>query len=122
MSRRSSPAPGGSPRPKVFTKQNLRYHAAFLPAVCFCLAAGWFELTRAREGHTIAWVYVFEWPLFAAAGTYLWWRLRHDDLTTEPDLDPAAMDDPDDADLRAWRAYVDRLESDDDSTGGRAGA
>ncbi|MGB8650436.1 MAG: hypothetical protein WCD35_07215, partial [Mycobacteriales bacterium] len=39
-----------------------------------CLAAGWFELTRARAGHAIAWAYVFEWPFFALAGAYIWWQ------------------------------------------------
>ena len=29
----------------------------------FCLWAGWFEFGRANQGHWIAWVYVFEWPV-----------------------------------------------------------
>ena len=99
-----------------------KLNVALTLGLAVCLFGFVVELRRGLAGNFLAWVYVFEWPLFAAAGTYLWWRLRNDDLTTEPDLDPAAMDDPDDADLRAWRAYVDRLESDDDSTGGRAGA
>ena len=119
MSRRSSANPDASPRPKVFTKQNLRYHAAFLPAVCFCLAAGWFELTRAREGHTIAWVYVFEWPLFGVLFVWMWWRLvtERDVRRPSPPRTPGDRDIPeDDPGLRAWQAYLEGLEHDGSTT------
>jgi len=96
-----------------------RLNLALIAGLAVCLFGFVVELRRGLAGNFLAWVYVFEWPLFAAGGTYLWWRLRNDDLTTEPDLDPASSVDPDDADLRAWRAYIDRLESDDGSAGGR---
>jgi len=31
---------------------------------------------RARAGNQLSWVYVFEWPFFAAFSGRLWWRLR----------------------------------------------
>ena len=97
-----------------------KLNVALTVGLAVCVFGFVVELRRALDGNLVASVYVVEWPLFAAGGTYLWWRLRHDDLTIAPDLDQAAMDDPDDAELRAWRAYVDRLESDDGSAGGRA--
>jgi len=53
-----------------------------------CLAAGWFELTRALAGNELSWVYVFEWPFFAAFACRLWWRLLHEEES--PDAMPAA--------------------------------
>lgn len=41
----------------------------------FCIWAGWFELGRARSGNWRAWVYSFEWPLFAGISIYLWRRI-----------------------------------------------
>jgi hypothetical protein len=49
-----------------------------------CLAAGWFEWTRALGGREIAWVYAFEWPLYAVVGIYMWWRIWHPVSRTEP--------------------------------------
>ena len=51
-----------------------RLHIPFVIGVPGCLFAGWFELTRALAGRQVAWVYAFEWPLFAILGTYIWWR------------------------------------------------
>jgi len=104
-----------SPRPPVWTRQNLRYHALFLPAVLFCCAAGWFELTRARAGHTIAWVYVFEWPGFAVLFCWMWWRVVTEREVRRPSPPPAPGDadiPADDPGLRAWRGYLEALEHD----------
>lgn len=82
--------------------------------VAVCLFAGWFELTRARAGHTVAWVYVFEWPMFAVAGVVIWWR-----LVTERDSPRPGPRGPesgrhripdDDPGLRAWQRYRSELE------------
>ena len=39
------------------------------------LFLGWFEFGRAQEGNWRAWVYTFEWPLFAILAFYLWRKL-----------------------------------------------
>ena len=39
------------------------------------LFLGWFEFGRAQEGNWRAWVYTFEWPLFALLAFYLWRKL-----------------------------------------------
>jgi hypothetical protein len=89
----------------------LRYHLPLLVGVAVCLYAGWFELSRARHGHTIAWVYTFEWPGFAVVGIYLWWRtITSGDDAREADRTSIAHEQPlneaDDAGLVAWRQYL----------------
>jgi hypothetical protein len=88
----------------------LRLHAALAIGLALSSAATWLEWTRAREGHAVAWVYTFEWPLFAVLGTYLWWRLLHAEAKQRrrPDVLPetGAAADPD---LLAWQAYLARL-------------
>jgi len=39
------------------------------------LFLGWFEFGRAEQGNWRAWVYTFEWPLFAVLAIYLWRKL-----------------------------------------------
>ena len=93
-------------------KAGWRIHAPFLLGVLGCCGAGWFELTRARTGHTIAWVYVVEWPLFAALFAWMWWRVATDRGTRRPSPPGAPArgrdaDIPDDdPGLRAWRDYL----------------
>ena len=48
----------------------LRLHAALPAGLALAGAATWLEWTRAQEGHAVAWVYTFEWPLFAVLGSF----------------------------------------------------
>ena len=106
-----------SEHPHPFTSRILRLHAPLVLGVAVCLYAGWFELTRARAGHTIAWVYVFEWPAFAVAGTVIWWRIvtgRDDPRKTEKSSTSGRHHIPeDDPGLRAWQRYRTALEQND---------
>ena len=38
----------------------------------------WWQIQRVREGNTLSWAYVFEWPFFAGYAVYLWWHLVHE--------------------------------------------
>jgi hypothetical protein len=38
----------------------------------------WWQVQRVRQGNTLSWAYVFEWPFFAGYAVYLWWHLVHD--------------------------------------------
>lgn len=88
----------------------LRLAIPVLLGVPLCLAAGWFELTRARAGHLVAWAYVFEWPFFGVAGTYIWWRLLPGhELAGRPGPVPPPVGDASD-DLVAWQDYVALLQ------------
>ena len=44
-----------------------------------CLAAGWWQATRALGGNALSWVYSVEWPAFAILAIVCWWRLVHED-------------------------------------------
>jgi hypothetical protein len=113
----------------------LRLHATLLIVGGGCLYAGWFELHRALSGNELSWVYIFEWPLFAAFAAVIWWRSLHESneddeaAPTAPGPDHAAgpghtaavtaetaatPTDPVpaagvDDQLRAWQDYVARL-------------
>lgn len=103
-----------TPRPSWTSGAALRLHAALLGGLALAGTATWLEWTRARAGHAVAWVYAFEWPLFALLGTYLWWRLLHADGSHAQEQAPAPVADPaDDPELLAWQAYLDRLHAAD---------
>lgn len=89
-----------------------------------CLGAGWFELTRALAGREIAWVYTFEWPFYAVAGTYMWWQIWHRDPAarsargssvaqgnSRSRARPAAELPDDDPELAAWQLYRANLDA-----------
>ena len=99
-----------------------RLHAALVAGLTLAGVATWMEWTRAHSGHAVAWVYTFEWPLFAVLGTYLWWRLLHADAPQaakqQRRSEAGAEPDPD---LLAWQAYLDRLHRADPPGGPPAG-
>lgn len=49
--------------------------AVVLPLFCGLF---WWQVQRVRQGNTLSWAYVFEWPFFAGYAVYLWWHLVHD--------------------------------------------
>lgn len=106
-----------------WSREAVRLHLTLVLALPGCLAAGWFELTRALAGHEVAWAYAFEWPLFGVLGTYVWWQLVHADPSgapnipsargsRKPDVTPTTVAHPEaiiDPGLEAWQRYLDRL-------------
>ena len=102
------------------SRHALRLHGILVAGLCLCAVASYLEWTRALEGHAIAWVYAFEWPLFAVLGTGMWWRLlRSEALPRKRSAAPhprssSPHDVPaDDPDLIAWQDYLDRLHAQD---------
>ena len=64
----------------------------------------------------MSWVYTFEWPLFAAYATYMWWKLLHDEPVPEADAaSPVPRDgepengEPEDEELAAYNRYLAQL-------------
>lgn len=55
------------------------FHLELALIVAGCLVAGWWQLTRALEGHGLSWFYTFEWPLLALLAAAGWWHLIHED-------------------------------------------
>jgi hypothetical protein len=99
------------------SRRAIALHVVVLLAFSFCWAAGWFELTRARAGHTIAWVYTFEWPFYAIALLYMWFRAVTERPTRAPAPWRRSTDIPDDdPGLQAWRGYLAELGHDDTTT------
>lgn len=94
----------------------LRLHAVLAGGLALAGVGTWVEWARALDGHTFAWVYAFEWPLFGVLGTAMWWKL----LRTEDD-EPAAPRRParanaiapDDPGLAEWQDYLARLHAAD---------
>ena len=68
--RGTAPASAGSPAA-------LRLHAALAAGLALSGARPGSSGPGRTDGHAVAWVYTFEWPLFAVLGRYLWWRLLH---------------------------------------------
>jgi hypothetical protein len=55
-------------------------HVTLLILVPTCLALCDWQVHRALSGNGLSWAYVFEWPFFAGYGTYVWWKLVHDQM------------------------------------------
>jgi hypothetical protein len=102
----------------------LRKYLPLCLGVPGCLAAGWFELTRAMGGREVAWVYTFEWPFYAVAGSYMWWKIWHRKplahsgsapAVTRRDAQASVRPAPerldDDPELIAWQRYLANLEA-----------
>jgi DNA-binding transcriptional regulator of glucitol operon len=109
-----------------FSRRALKLHAVILIVVPGFLALCLWQVSRAVDGNTLSWAYVFEWPLFAGYAVYMWWRLVHEapegtpppasagDPAGGPDAsaaaDPAgAARQEEDAELAAYNAYLAQL-------------
>jgi hypothetical protein len=65
-------------------------HVALVVFIPGCVALTWWQVSRALGGNTLSWVYTFEWPIFGAYASYMWWKLVHD----EPVPTGALHDEP----------------------------
>lgn len=65
-----------------WTRRALALHVTVVLVVPTFIALFWWQVQRVREGNTLSWAYVFEWPFFTGYAVYLWWKLVHD----QPDL------------------------------------
>ncbi len=57
---------------------NFWLHFTYFAGMALCIVAFVIELLRGSHGNTLSWVYVIEWPILGATGTYLWWKLLHE--------------------------------------------
>jgi hypothetical protein len=87
-------------------------HVALIFFVPACVALTWWQVSRALDGNTLSWVYTFEWPIFAAYATYMWWKLVHDDPALAarhgvgPGAGPEARQGEPDEELDAYNRYL----------------
>jgi hypothetical protein len=111
-----TPSRGKPRRIEWRSAPSLRLHGTLVLGLAGCAVASVIEWGRALSGHPIAWVYAFEWPLFAVAGTWVWWRLLHGDdpapRRPRPTRKAAPAPAPD-PQLIAWQAYLERLQAAD---------
>ena len=66
-------------RTRWFSSRALLLHVEFALLVAGCLAAGWWQATRALGGNGLSWFYAAEWPAFALIAIAAWWHLVHED-------------------------------------------
>lgn len=66
-------------RQRWFSRRALFLHCEFWLIAFACLAAGWWQVTRALSGNGLSWVYSIEWPAFAILSIAGWWHLIHED-------------------------------------------
>jgi DNA-binding transcriptional regulator of glucitol operon len=120
------------------SRRALRLHLVILIVVPGFMALCIWQITRALDGNSLSWAYVFEWPLFAAYAIYMWWRLVHEGSAEEPPVvaaDGAAhsagsadaqdglarqhdeKEDAEDAELAAYNDYLAQLAERDKAAG-----
>ncbi|HET6484452.1 MAG TPA: hypothetical protein VFG35_31035 [Actinoplanes sp.] len=58
----------------LWTPAWIARHVLALVLAAGCLGLGWWQYSRALEGNSISWGYMFEWPVFAAFVIFLWFR------------------------------------------------
>jgi len=66
-------------RQRWFSRRAWFLHFQFATVAAACLAAGWWQLSRALGGHSLSWFYTVEWPGFAVFAFAGWWHLIHED-------------------------------------------
>jgi hypothetical protein len=65
-------------RRRWLSRRALLLHAEVLVIAPGCVAAGWWQATRALHGNGLSWFYSVEWPVFAILAVVGWWRLLHE--------------------------------------------
>jgi DNA-binding transcriptional regulator of glucitol operon len=66
-------------RERWLSRRAVFLHLGCLLFVPFCIAATWWQITRAEDGNGLSYLYTFEWPVFALVGIYFWWQFLHTD-------------------------------------------
>jgi hypothetical protein len=103
-----------------------KVHCTLLVVLALCTLAFRFELARALGGNGLSWAYVFEWPLFAAFGLYMWWTVLHgrqgsqrDERNSATRPAPNKLDPKYAGMLDAWQAHQRDLQASQAEAEGR---
>ena len=74
----SGPGERATPPSIWWTRRAVAFHVTLVVVVPVFLGLFWWQVQRVRQGNTLSWAYVFEWPFFTGYAVYLWWKLVHD--------------------------------------------
>ena len=66
-------------RKQWLTRRGIGLTVEFVVLSAGCIAACWWQVTRALAGNGLSWFYSFEWPAFVVLGAWGWWHLIHED-------------------------------------------
>jgi len=99
-------------------RKSYRLHLTAIAAIVLCLVLARVEYLRAIDGHDRSAGYAIQWPIFALLAVWMWRKLyrqgknlQNSEQTSEADRDRIQIvDSGDDAELNAWRSYLQRLE------------
>jgi len=68
---------------KWFSPRAILLHLTLIAWVSGCVAAAWWQVTRAADGNALSYLYAIEWPVFAIAGVLGWYALLNIEKVTE---------------------------------------
>ena len=85
-------------------------HLTLVIGLGLCVAAFWFELSRAEGGNELSWAYVFEWPLLGIFVIYMWWKILHPGFTIRRSRERPGIAPEYQGMLEAWQGEVRKLE------------
>lgn len=84
----------------LWTPAWIARHVLALVLTAGCLGLGWWQFSRATDGNSLSWGYMFEWPVFAGFVVFIWvreiqlYRRKSDPVTAEPEAEEPAARDP----------------------------
>ncbi|KUL30507.1 hypothetical protein [Actinoplanes awajinensis] len=58
----------------LWTPAWIARHLLALVLTAGCLGLGWWQFSRATNGNSLSWGYMFEWPVFAGFVVFIWIR------------------------------------------------
>ncbi len=77
-----------------------------LLVVIVCIALGYWQLRRGEAGNLRSYAYALEWPFFAAAAGYMWWRTMREDIAEQENPSNVDGDSPTDPSPQLPRSTV----------------
>ncbi|MEV6299745.1 hypothetical protein AB0M02_10115 [Actinoplanes sp. NPDC051861] len=58
----------------LWTPAWIARHFLALVLTAACLGLGWWQFSRATDGNSISWGYMFQWPVFGGFVVFIWVR------------------------------------------------
>ncbi|MBG0567671.1 hypothetical protein [Actinoplanes aureus] len=58
----------------LWTPAWMARHFVALVLTATCLGLGWWQFSRATDGNSISWGYMFQWPVFGGFVVFIWVR------------------------------------------------